>query len=95
MTIDEMIAAIEQRVCVRKIWRCNAGWGMFTIPLYAVEGHRKEMETWYERRLRYGAAHPRMHGDAPPEPESIVNHYYPSLEECVRSEYAKHCTGRS
>jgi len=32
MTIDEMIAAIEQRVCIRKLWRCNAGWGMFTGP---------------------------------------------------------------
>lgn len=27
-TVDEMIAAIEQQVCIRKLWRCNAGWGM-------------------------------------------------------------------
>jgi hypothetical protein len=27
-SINEMIAAIEEKVCIRNIWRCNAGWGM-------------------------------------------------------------------
>ena len=31
MTVDEMIAAIEQQTTIRELWRCNAGWGMFTL----------------------------------------------------------------
>ena len=28
MTISEKIAAIEEVACIRKLWNCNAGWGM-------------------------------------------------------------------
>lgn len=27
-TVNKMIAAIEHRVCIRKLWNCKAGWGM-------------------------------------------------------------------
>lgn len=30
-TVDQMMKMIERRVCVRRIWRCRAGWGMFFL----------------------------------------------------------------
>lgn len=28
-TVNKMIQRIERRVCIRKLWNCKAGWGMF------------------------------------------------------------------
>lgn len=102
MTIDEMIAAIEERICIRKLWRCNAGWGMFTIPLSAVDDYRYHMERWYANRMEISATvadrpdqieltRDGHRSDPPIEPEARVERYYPSLEACVCAEYERIC----
>jgi hypothetical protein len=90
-TIDEMIAAIEQRVCIRQIWRCNAGWGMLTIELERVDEYRKQMSDFYVRTANPPSRSARdlTLSEPPLEPAAIVQRYYPTLEECVRAEYRR------
>ena len=42
--IDRMMRAIERVVCVRKVWRCNAGWGMCFI-LTVAQARENEITT--------------------------------------------------
>jgi hypothetical protein len=44
-SVDSMLRAIERKVCIRKIWRCNAGWGIFFCI------YEKDMPELY-RKLR-------------------------------------------
>lgn len=90
MTIDEMIAAIEQRVCIREIWRCNAGWGMLTLSTHDVYDYQCAMERWFQSRLERRVDMSQVH--PPEEPQAKVDNYYPSLEECVRAEYRRLCS---
>jgi len=72
-TVNRMVAMIERRVCIRKIWRCNAGWGMtFVVPRSACEVVPQSKQ----ELAHYG-----------PGNKAVVYSYYNTLEQCVRAEY--------
>lgn len=73
MSIDEMIQAIEEVVCIRKLWNCNAGWGMSFV---LTEEQRAE----YLPESLALAKEQRN--------KSTTFKYYGSVEECVSAEYA-------
>ena len=71
-SIDTMVSKIESRVCVRKIWRANAGWAM-SFVLTDLQARALNAQGGRERD-DYCA-----HG--------IIFAYYDTLEDCVRAEY--------
>lgn len=76
--IDKMIEEIEAVVCIRKIWRCNAGWGMLFVlnPLNDPRQHPSPLGL--DLNLR---------GDSK-DSKVTAYAYYGSLSECVKAEHA-------
>ena len=48
MTIDDKIAEIEARICIRKLWRCNAGWAMIFVPDPLNEPTKTMVSSYYD-----------------------------------------------
>lgn len=76
-----MIRAIEKRACIRKLWRCRAGWGMMFIrpheelPMPSVTASAFARDEWTRERK------------ALEEESSVVEGYHPTLKACVQAEY--------
>jgi hypothetical protein len=70
-TMDQMIDAIQEKVCIRKIWLCKGGWGTFFVLGADQRAEHGISETNFDEYRRNGT----------------VFAYYDSLEDCVRAEY--------
>lgn len=88
-TINGMINAIEARHCIRKLWRCNAGWGMMFVRDYVMQTE----PPWpgpkarnYDKKL---AAYHKWSAERKwlCETNQVVYKYYPTVESCVKAEY--------
>lgn len=75
-TIDQMIAAIRSKVWIRKLWLCNAGWGMVFLDGDMGNALPADLEP--------------LPIDGKPSKQTIVFQYYTTLETCVRAEYIVH-----
>ena len=55
-TINQMIKEIEHRVCIREIWRCNAGWGImfhFSDDRNEVYSYENTLEACVKKAWEY------------------------------------------
>jgi hypothetical protein len=91
--IDRLMNAIEECVTVRKLWRCNAGWGLMIIRDHEVEpeppfpNHSEDQETRERKSAELRAW--RIRRQATEIEHSYIDRYYASIEECVRSEHER------
>lgn len=91
-TVNAMVRAIERRVCVRKLWRCNAGWALsFVLDDAQARAHGVYDLSGYKAERRRAVERPTAgwHSDLRLEYErhGTVFAYYGSIEEAVRAEY--------
>jgi hypothetical protein len=78
-TVNRMVQMIERRICIRKLWRCRAGWGMvFVVPCDTAMPETQSA---------------RQRAEAGEGNKTVVYSYFDSLEHCVRAEYAVHVLG--
>lgn len=80
-TINQMVKAIEANVCIRKLWRCRAGWGMMFV-LTDEQFEDNLPPTLRNRPQDY-------------EANGSVFAYYNSIQECVEAEYAVWVCGKN
>ena len=88
-TINGMIKAIETRHCIRKLWRCRAGWGMMFVRVFDVPIQPpwpKPKDRNYGKKM---AAHDEWQAERTRlwESNQVVYSYYPTVEACVKAEY--------
>jgi hypothetical protein len=81
-SVNQMVAALKRRVCIRDIWNCRAGWGMKFILQPGVNDKLLEYHKHAVDRADDGCV-------------PMVYAYFPTLEECVRREYNWWVLGKS